>query len=54
MYLIDHVAELRFVNWLIYAIKGIYTHCMVDMPFNVHVCALNYPENEVSEMSKHR
>ena len=26
MYLIDHVAELRFVNRLIYAIKRIYTH----------------------------
>ena len=25
MYLIDHVAELRFVNRLIYAIKQIYT-----------------------------
>ena len=25
MYLIDHVAELRFVNRLIYAIKRIYT-----------------------------
>src|SRR6218665_2767097 len=26
MYLIDHVAELRFVNRLIYVIKRIYTH----------------------------
>src|SRR6218665_2315248 len=26
MYLIDHVAELRCVNRLIYAIKRIYTH----------------------------
>jgi len=26
MYLIDHVAELQFVNRLIYAIKRIYTH----------------------------
>src|SRR6218665_2954033 len=26
MYLIDHVAELRFVNRFIYAIKRIYTH----------------------------
>jgi len=26
MYLIDHVAELRFVNRLIYSIKRIYTH----------------------------
>src|SRR6218665_3257921 len=26
MYLTDHVAELRFVNRLIYAIKRIYTH----------------------------
>jgi len=26
MYLIDHVAELRFVNRLIYTIKRIYTH----------------------------
>ena len=25
-YLIDHVAELQFVNRLIYAIKRIYTH----------------------------
>src|SRR6218665_1944477 len=29
MYLIDHVAELRFVNRLIYAIKRIYTHTLV-------------------------
>jgi len=27
MYLIDHVAELRFVSRFIYAIKRIYTHC---------------------------
>ena len=26
MYLIDHVAELQFVNQLIYAIKRMYTH----------------------------
>ena len=26
MFLIDHVAESRFVNRLIYAIKRIYTH----------------------------
>ena len=26
MYLIDHVAEVRFVNRLIYAVKRIYTH----------------------------
>ena len=29
MYLIDHVAELRFVNRLIYAIKRIYTYTIV-------------------------
>jgi len=29
MYLIDHVAGLRFVSRLIYAIKRIYTHCHI-------------------------
>ena len=31
MYLIDHVAELWFVNLLIYIIKGIYMHTVVDL-----------------------
>ena len=33
MYLMDHVAELRFVNRLIYAIKRIYTHTQVFVRF---------------------
>ena len=33
MYLIDHVAELRFVNRLIYAIKRIYTHLLCRFIF---------------------
>ena len=31
MYLIDHVAELRFVNRLIYAIKRIYTQVILNL-----------------------
>ena len=38
MYLIDHVAELRFVNRLIYVIKIIYTH-VPDRPMII----INYP-----------
>src|SRR6218665_1319462 len=34
MYLIDHVAELRFVNRLIYAIKRIYTHTHTKYEIN--------------------
>jgi len=30
MYLIDHVAELRFVNRLIYVIKRIYTQSLTS------------------------
>ena len=40
MYLIDHVAELLFVNWLIYVIKRIYTHTEILFsldPWPIHI-----------------
>jgi len=36
MYLIDHVAELRFVNRLIYAIKRTHTHTHTHAHTHTH------------------